>query len=251
MRTARMLSADYALTDEFSAAVANSSNLKWQASVNDAQTLLEILLREPPEILLIDLSLPMVDGVDVIEMISKIPMRETPMVFALADFCSTKALSLIKDHIIHSFFKPLDVKKVVNEISEFAKLYEPSSRHQRISYAVVDRMATDCLLELGISPHLQGYYALREAIKIIVCSKSRIKLSVIKHIYQSIADEFGSNVSAIEHAMRHAIDSAWMRADVNVLQDYFGYTFNEIRATPSNSQFMFMIADRIRTALGE
>ncbi|MDD3401202.1 MAG: sporulation initiation factor Spo0A C-terminal domain-containing protein [Eubacteriales bacterium] len=246
MKTIRILSSDFTLIENLKAEIEKYIDLKRLPTISDGQTMLELLLNEPPDIILIDLALPLIDGIDVIEMQARIPMRDRPMIFAMADVCTPRMFQLIKEHIVHLFIKPFDVVPMIHLVAEFARMHEPSDTHMALTHAAVDKLVTDCLIELGIPAHLLGYHTLREGIKIIVCAKSRVKLSIVKHIYQSIAEQFNSNVSAVEHSMRHAIDSAWTRADINVLQDYFGYTFNEMHATPSNSQFMFMVAERVR-----
>ena len=118
--------------------------------------------------------------------------------------------------------------------------------------SVYDPASPTCsaeLFSLGVPPHLQGYHLLREAIKLVNCAEHPSALSVMKDIYPATARLCGTSVSMAEHAMRHAIECAWMRADINTIQTFFGYTVEAHRDTPSNSAFIYMVADRVRMRL--
>lgn len=228
--------------------IKNSSNLKLLPPVSDEHSLLQLLLHEPPQMMIIDLADKNMGSVGAFDILRRMPLSERPVIIAVCGEVIPEVFEYIHDQLVQMFVAPYDADVVAHWADAFASYSQAWNGLARLTHATVDRLSSNCLRELGISPHLMGYHTLREAVKTIVCMRSSTRIQVVKHIYQTVADVFNSNPSAVEHSMRHAIDTAWMRADINTLQSYFGYTFKETRDTPSNSQFIFMVAEHIRTA---
>ncbi len=122
------------------------------------------------------------------------------------------------------------------------QLNENPSRHD------LEVMITGIIHDIGVPAHIKGYHYLREGIALTVQNISLIN-SITKELYPSIAKKFGSTPSRVERAIRHAIEVAWDRGDIDVLNSYFGYTVQNSRGKPTNSEFIAMIADRIRMQL--
>jgi two-component system response regulator (stage 0 sporulation protein A) len=106
-------------------------------------------------------------------------------------------------------------------------------------------MVTEVIFQVGVPAHIKGYAYLRKAIMLSVIEPEMIN-SVTKVLYPEVAKAFGTTPSRVERAIRHAIEIAWDRGDVEVLGAYFGYTINTGRGKPTNSEFIAMIADRLR-----
>lgn len=104
---------------------------------------------------------------------------------------------------------------------------------------------TEILKELGIPVHLKGYPYLRNAIERAVKDEDIIN-AVTKVLYPAVAKEYKTTGSKVERAIRHAIETAWSRGDVGILQKYFGYTISYAKGKPTNSEFIAMIADKLR-----
>ena len=104
---------------------------------------------------------------------------------------------------------------------------------------------TKLMLELGMPVHLSGYHYLREAIMLSVTNNEVVN-SVTKILYPTVAKKHGTTSSRVERAIRHAIEVAWDRGDIDVLNSYFGYTIQNDRGKPTNSEFIAMIADKLR-----
>ena len=102
--------------------------------------------------------------------------------------------------------------------------------------------------QIGVPAHIKGYQYLRKAIMLCV-EDSEMMGSVTKILYPTVAKEFKTTSSRVERAIRHAIEVAWDRGDVDVLSSYFGYTIQSQRGKPTNSEFIAMIADKITLAL--
>ena len=109
----------------------------------------------------------------------------------------------------------------------------------------LEAMVTDILHEIGVPAHIKGYQYLREAI-IIAVQDMEVINAVTKVLYPEVAKRFHTTPSRVERAIRHAIEVAWDRGDLETLQGYFGYTVNSAKGKPTNSEFIAMIADRIR-----
>ena len=109
----------------------------------------------------------------------------------------------------------------------------------------LETLVTAIIHEIGVPAHIKGYQYLREAILIAVEDMDVIN-AVTKVLYPEVAKRFGTTASRVERAIRHAIEVAWDRGDLETLQRYFGYTVNSAKGKPTNSEFIAMIADRLQ-----
>ena len=107
---------------------------------------------------------------------------------------------------------------------------------------------TDIIHQIGVPAHIKGYHYLREAI-IMAVNDIEIMNSVTKCLYPSVAKKHGTTSSRVERAIRHAIEVAWDRGDVDVLNSYFGYTIHSSKGKPTNSEFIALIADKLRVSM--
>ena len=112
----------------------------------------------------------------------------------------------------------------------------------------IELVISDIMRQIGVPAHIKGYQYLRKAIMLCV-EDSEMMGSVTKILYPTVAKEFKTTSSRVERAIRHAIEVAWDRGDVDVLSSYFGYTIQSQRGKPTNSEFIAMIADKITLAL--
>ncbi len=108
-----------------------------------------------------------------------------------------------------------------------------------------ERTVTEILHQIGVPAHIKGYQFLREAILLTMENPEYINC-VTKRLYPEIARDNGTTASRVERAIRHAIEVAWDRGDVDTLNSYFGYTIHNLRGKPTNSEFIAMIADKMR-----
>lgn len=107
---------------------------------------------------------------------------------------------------------------------------------------------TETLHMIGVPAHIKGYHYIRDAIQLCI-ENSEMLGSVTKLLYPTVAKMHGTSASRVERAIRHAIEVAWDRGDIDVLNTYFGYTVNALRGKPTNSEFIAMIADRMKLSL--
>ena len=117
-----------------------------------------------------------------------------------------------------------------------------------ISENELELMVTEIIHQIGVPAHIKGYHYLREAIMLSIKNTEVIN-SVTKLLYPTVAKSYSTTSSRVERAIRHAIEVAWDRGDIDVLNSYFGYTIQSSRGTPTNSEFIAMIADKLRLRL--
>jgi len=243
------LSADREVAERFGEALGRHGQLSLQYLLSDGMGLMELLIRQTPDVLVVDMTLAGIDMLDVVEMVSDIPQRPRPHIFVLCDLVTPAILHMLGTKITYCFHKPVDYDYATAQMAQIARMPPTCSFSRRARLALLDRVVSEHLFSLSLSPHLQGYHYLREAIKLVAFVHAPAKLSMMKHLYPAVSALCGAQPSVVEHAMRHAIAGAWMRGELKMLQGYFGYTVDEVRATPSNSAFIFMVADRVRMQL--
>ena len=109
----------------------------------------------------------------------------------------------------------------------------------------LEMRVTKIIHDIGVPAHIKGYQYLRDSI-ILAVNDMEVVNAITKVLYPSIAKKYKTTSSRVERAIRHAIEVAWDRGDVEVLNSYFGYTVSNLKGKPTNSEFVSMIADRIR-----
>ena len=246
MKTLRIVSADMGTAESLHTMLVRNKQFRVLPILRDGRELLERYMEERTDVLLIDLELPGIDGLEIVEAVSSLPVLRRPQLFVMAGEGTAAVLERMGDEIAYCFLKPLDPRKAASQLYALTRADAPVVGPD-LGY--VEYLVTRTLFSLGVPPHLQGYHLLREAIKLVNCADHPARLSVMKDIYPASARLCGTSVSMAEHAMRHAIECAWMRADINTIQTYFGYTVEAHRDTPSNSAFIYMVADRVRMRL--
>jgi two-component system response regulator (stage 0 sporulation protein A) len=203
-----------------------------------------------PDVVLMDLVLPKLDGLGLLKKLAEMP--EKPGVIIVSSFVSDRVMSQCSELGAYYFMsKPCDNSAVVSHIRacrgslySVPVLYSPAPHHQRRVDRGMEGLITDILHEIGVPAHIKGYQFLREAIMLVVADMDTIN-AVTKILYPSVAKKFATTPSRVERAIRHAIEVAWDRGDIEVLQRFFGYTVSNIKGKPTNSEFIAMIADSL------
>ena len=133
----------------------------------------------------------------------------------------------------------------MDSITERIRLLRVGGLEAAPSRQSLETLVTAIIHEIGVPAHIKGYQYLREAILIAVEDMDVIN-AVTKVLYPEVAKRFGTTASRVERAIRHDIEVAWDRGDLETLQRYFGYTVNSAKGKPTNSEFIAMIADRLQ-----
>lgn len=201
----------------------------------------------PPDIVVMDFVLARMDGLEVLSELAALPGR--PRVLVLSSFARGNMAELAAAHgADYYMMKPCKLSAVMERIRQLAG--QPQSGGEepgRLSGESqnLESTVTSIIHEIGVPAHIKGYQYLREAIIIAVGDMDVIN-AVTKILYPEVAKRFGTTASRVERAIRHAIEVAWDRGDLETLQKYFGYTVSNAKGKPTNSEFIAMIADKLQ-----
>ncbi len=219
----------------------------------DGAKLLEMVKTEMPDIVLADVFMPNLDILGVMKNIKESNIKNKPMVMAMSAFDNGRLeKELIDAGVEYYFLKPFDVNTVAERIIQLSGWKNEKSplvvRDNVVTDTQLEMMITDIIHQIGVPAHIKGYHYLREAI-ILSIKNSDIINSVTKLLYPTVAKKHSTTASRVERAIRHAIEVAWDRGDIDVLNSYFGYTIQNERGKPTNSEFIAMISDKLRLKL--
>ena len=210
---------------------------------------LELIAENSPDVLLLDIIMPHLDGLGVLQELNDIEFSQRPKVIMLTAFgqedITRRAVELGANYYI---LKPFNMDILVERIRLLGngKASTPvvaSNRHVKKGSLEAD--ITNIIHEIGIPAHIKGYHYLREAIMMVV-EEVDLLGSVTKILYPRIAEKFDTTSSRVERAIRHAIEVAWSRNNIETIKKFFGYTINTERGKPTNSEFIALVADRLR-----
>ncbi|WP_164218095.1 sporulation transcription factor Spo0A [Virgibacillus sp. YIM 98842] len=211
---------------------------------------LSLLEETKPDVLLLDIIMPHVDGLNVLNSIKDDP--DKPHVIMLTAFGQEEVMKKAVDYGASYFIlKPFDLDNLSDQIRQVqgnsASL--PSSSRKGIKREKkkqdLEASITNIIHEIGVPAHIKGYMYLREAIT-MVYNDIELLGSITKVLYPDIAKKYNTTSSRVERAIRHAIEVAWSRGNIDSISALFGYTISITKAKPTNSEFIAMVADRLR-----
>lgn len=216
----------------------------------DGVKLLSKIKIERPDIILADVFMPNLDIFGVINSLKEKEIKYKPMVMAMSNFDNQRLeKELIDAGVDYYFLKPFDINIMAQRIIQLSGWRNEAKplvvKDNVVSDTQLEIMITDIIHQIGVPAHIKGYHYLREAI-ILSIKNSDIINSVTKILYPTVAKKHGTTASRVERAIRHAIEVAWDRGDLDVLNSYFGYTIQNERGKPTNSEFIAMISDKLR-----
>lgn len=236
------------------------------AVAKDGNEAYEKIVSTQPDIALLDIIMPHLDGLGVLEKLNETKLDKKPMCIILSavgqDKITQKAINLGAQYYI---VKPFDISILIKRIKEL-KYFQPTqyknnfiSREIKAQYIDIspenkkneenlEALVTNVIHEVGVPAHIKGYQYLREAI-IMVVNNIDVINQITKQLYPEIADKYGTTPSRVERAIRHAIEVAWGRGQTETVESIFGYTVSAAKGKPTNSEFIAMIADKLRLEL--
>ncbi len=206
-----------------------------------------------PDVILADVFMSNIDIIGLLHEFKKIEPANRPMVMAMSSFDNPK---LERETLLagasYYFLKPFDINTLAERIIQLTGWKNKETpvimKDSVYTDSELEMMVTEILHQIGVPAHIKGYHYLREAIILAVKDNDMIN-SVTKILYPTVAKRFQTTSSRVERAIRHAIEVAWDRGDIDVLNAYFGYTINNDRGKPTNSEFIAMIADKLKLRL--
>jgi len=213
-------------------------------------------LERVPDVMILDIIMPHLDGLGVLEKLREMDLSPMPKIIMLTAFgqetITQRAVQLGASYYI---LKPFDLEVLANRIRQLAgtapvapALSGSAARANIIPMNKVknlDANITTIIHEIGVPAHIKGYQYLREAIT-MVYNNIEILGAITKTLYPAIAEKFRTTPSRVERAIRHAIEVAWTRGNIESISHLFGYTINVAKSKPTNSEFIAMVADKLR-----
>ncbi len=231
----------------------------------DGNEAVEMIKNAIPDVVLLDVIMPHLDGLGVLENIKEVKKENKPMCIMLSavgqDKITQQAINLGAEYYV---VKPFDIELLIKRIREL-KFYKPSSKNNFVSREIkaqyieipensekneenLEALVTNLIHEVGVPAHIKGYQYLREAIMMVVQDIDVIN-QITKSLYPQIAHIYHTTPSRVERAIRHAIEVAWGRGQQEAVENIFGYTISAAKGKPTNSEFIAMIADKLRLEL--
>ena len=245
----------------------SQENMEVVAVAKDGNEAVDMIVNKMPDVVLLDVIMPHLDGLGVLEELNKrIEPSKKPICIMLSavgqDKITQRAIEVGADYYV---IKPFDIEVLIKRIKDI-KFHKPSqigsnfvARETRQKYIELpeddakkeenlEALVTNIIHEVGVPAHIKGYQYLREAIMMVVNDIDVIN-QITKSLYPKIAFKYATTPSRVERAIRHAIEVAWGRGQQEAVENIFGYTVSAAKGKPTNSEFIAMIADKLRLEL--
>lgn len=223
---------------------------------HDGIKTIDYIKTKQPDILILDMIMPHLDGLGVLETINNIELEKYPRTIVLSavgqEPITQKAIGLGAEYYI---VKPFNLDVLMKRINQLAGVYDEQNKMQYARAILTGESddetkrleieITNIIHEIGVPAHIKGYHYLRDAI-IMVVEDIDLLGAVTKELYPAIAKTNRTTPSRVERAIRHAIEVAWNRGRLETINSLFGYTVQNDKGKPTNSEFIAIIADKLR-----
>lgn len=222
----------------------------------DGEEAVKIITEKEPDVALLDVIMPQLDGIGVLEKLNAMPKKlKTNFIMLSAigqDIITQKTVMLgAKYYMLKPFDLELlekrlrEIKKGMVEVPRFTSMPLRKTAYMLEGKENLETSITNIIHEVGVPAHIKGYQYIREAITLAVNDINVIN-SITKQLYPTLAKKFKTTPSRVERAIRHAIEVAWTRGSMDVTNEVFGNTISASKGKPTNSEFIAMIADKLR-----
>ena len=240
-----MITEDGSETTHELAGILRSNGFEVSTVIKDGMQIVDRLISgERPDVLLIDGFMPRMDALGVLKEIDNMRLEKRPLVMVLSSTDNQRFESeVLKAGADYYFLKPYNPAMLAERITQFSSIHNSNANSNGVKDLEV--VVSQIMHQIGVPAHIRGYQYLREAI-ILSVNNSEMISSVTKILYPTVAKTFKTTPSRVERAIRHAIEVAWDRGDVDILSSYFGYTIQNERGKPTNSEFIAMISDNLK-----
>ncbi|MCL2546305.1 MAG: sporulation transcription factor Spo0A [Oscillospiraceae bacterium] len=221
------------------------------SSTGDGEEMLKTLEIETVDVAIVDTLLPSRDGTEIVRRVRETKGQNGVAFIVVSAFLPDNIVMELKAlnayYILH---KPVNMTLLMERIRQAARRGRGNSYSMALvrSDNDVEARVTDIIHEIGVPAHIKGYQYVREAIVYCIKNKKAVN-NITKILYPAVAETYGTTPSRVERAIRHAIEVAWDRGDLDTLQGFFGYTVSNTKGKPTNSEFIAMIADRLSLQL--
>ncbi|MBQ8533297.1 MAG: sporulation transcription factor Spo0A [Clostridia bacterium] len=218
----------------------------------DGVKLLSEIEEHQPDVVLADVFMPKLDAIGILKSLETLTIKKKPLILVMSVFDNPRLeKQTLGAGAAYYFLKPIDFEILAERILQLTETKKEtvlSANAKNVTDNQLELMITEIIHQIGVPAHIKGYHYLRESIILCVRDPEMIN-SVTKLLYPTVAKMFQTTSSRVERAIRHAIEVAWDRGDIDVLNSYFGFTIHNQRGKPTNSEFVAMIADKLRLRL--
>lgn len=235
--------------------IESDKELNLVGKANNGEDVYQIIRERQPDVVLLDLIMPKLDGLSVMEMVSKDKELKKHPGFIVITAVGQERITedAFKKGASYYILKPFQNEMIINRI----KLTGQTMRYMPATPGIaegavpvgcemnLESRVTDMIHEIGIPAHIKGYHYLRDAI-IMAVEDMDVLNAITKVLYPTVAKMHQTTASRVERAIRHAIEVAWSRGKLDTLDNLFGYTVSNGKGKPTNSEFIALIADTIR-----
>lgn len=238
--------------------MSNEEDIQVVGMARDGIEAIEKVVETNPDLLILDIIMPHIDGLGVIEKLVEMEVKNMPRIIVLSavgqDRITQRALSMGADYYM---VKPFSFEMLTSRIRDIVlqksvQLRDDQSASKKFENAGygdgslnIENEITNVMHEVGIPPHIKGYQYMREAIDMVIKDMGLLS-GVTKALYPGIAQRFNTTPSRVERAIRHAIEVAWGKGSPDAIRGLFGYESYDSKGKPTNSEFIAMAADAIR-----
>ena len=236
--------------------VSSDEELRVVGKAGNGEELIDIIREKKPDVVLMDIMMPKLDGLAVLDRVNHEPEMKKPAFIVISAVGQEKttedAFELGADYYI---LKPFDRDTVLKRIKRARvkrpgfpvkiKAAETNVNEKEYLERNLETDVTNIIHEVGVPAHIKGYQYLRDAIIMSVTDMEMLN-SITKILYPTIAKQHQTTPSRVERAIRHAIEVAWSRGKMDTIEELFGYTVSGGKGKPTNSEFIALIADKIR-----
>lgn len=200
--------------------------------------------RNDYDVIILDLIMPNKDGIYVLDEMKKRGISK-PVIISTS-YNQDEMIRKVSEYGVRYFLlKPYDLTDLESRILELSNFELKENKNINLFHSGLQMSITKILHDLGVPSHIKGYQYIKEGIMLIYENPSMIG-GITKELYPEIANKYNTTVSRVERAIRHAIEIAWVRGNVDAISDIFSYTISYNKSKPTNSEFIAMIADRLR-----
>lgn len=234
--------------------ISTDDELELVGKANDGEEALELIKKSEPDVMLVDIVMPKLDGLSLMEKVNNDTTLKKRPEFIVVSAVGNESVTEDVFRLGANYFirKPFGTDSVINRIKHIYT-YKNNIEKNNIVYESSEKNVmnnleedvTNMIHEIGVPAHIKGYQYLREAIIMVVNDIEMIN-SITKILYPTIAKKFQTTPSRVERAIRHAIEVAWSRGKMDTIDELFGYTIHNGKGKPTNSEFIALIADKIR-----
>lgn len=207
----------------------------------DGKILYESICMDKPDVVVMDVVLPSMNVIDLMKKVNQSLSSAPAFIVTSAYQSSILEKQIMENGASYFMLKPYDIYILGKKILSLPNVVKSRSRHVN----ELEVSVTNVFQKLGIPAHIKGYYYLRSAI-IASIENPKLLESVTKLLYPYVAEQFSATPAQVERAIRHAIELAWDRGYGEALNEFLGYTVNPCKNKPTNSEFITLVADKMR-----